>query len=53
MIIHGIFYMAGKVSDGHSWNILHDWKGLMIIHGIFYMTGKVSDDHSWNILHDC
>ena len=52
MIIHGIFYMAGKVSDGHSWNIFHDWKGLMIIHGIFYMTGKVSDDHSCNILHD-
>ena len=34
MIIHGIFYMTGKVSD-NSWN--------------FYMTGKVSNDHSRNI----
>ena len=37
MLIHGIFYRTGKVSDDHLWNI--------------YMTGKVSDDHSWNILH--
>ena len=45
MVIHGIFYMTGKVSNDHSWNILHDWKGLTIIHGIFYMTGMVSDEH--------
>ena len=30
MIIHGISYMTGKVSDDHSWNILYDWLGLLL-----------------------
>ena len=39
MIIHGIFYMAGRISNDLSWNI--------------YMAGRVSDGHSWYILNDC
>ena len=29
MSIYEIFYMTGNVSDDHSWNILHDWNGLL------------------------